>query len=136
VLRWESLNKKTDQTSCAVKGRRGMSNYELQLFIVGGVVGFASSALIAILINLLRSRREARQWKHEEEKRILDWKREDLQRKYEDLKREEERLMRSVEHKDAEIERLSAEEQRLVAENRQLRERILGKLMGDWRNHS
>jgi uncharacterized protein YlxW (UPF0749 family) len=114
-----------------VKGRRGMSNYELQLFMAGGVVGFASSALIVILVNLLRSRREARRWKHEEEKRILDWKREDLQRKYEDLKREEERLVRTVEQKDAEINRLAGEEQRLVAENKQLRERIIGKLMGD-----
>ena len=108
-----------------------MSYYEMQLIIVGGVVGFASSALMAILVHLLQRRRQKRQWKLEEEGRILDWKREDLQRKYEELQGEEKRLLRTIEEKDAEIDRLSAEERRLLAENKQLRERILDKLKGD-----
>jgi hypothetical protein len=103
-------------------------SYDLQLFIAGGVVGFASSALLAILVHLLRSRREARRWKRKEEERILDWKRQDVQRKYEELKLEEERLIGSIKEKDAEIDRLSGEEERLLAENKQLRESILDKL--------
>ena len=103
-------------------------SYDLQLFIAGSVVGFTSSALMAILVHLLRGRREARQWKRQEEERILDWKREDLQRKYEELKIEEERLVGLVEEKDAELDRLAREEERLVAENKQLRESILDKL--------
>ena len=103
-------------------------SYDLQLFIAGGVVGFASSALMAILVHLLRSRRQARRWKRKEEERILEWKRQDLQRKYEELKIEEERLIASIKEKDTEIDRLAGEEERLLAENRQLRERILDKL--------
>jgi biopolymer transport protein ExbB/TolQ len=102
--------------------------YDVQLIIAGGVVGFASSALMAILVHLLRSRRQVRQWKREEEAQILDWKREDLQRKYEELKNEEEKLIGSIKEKDAEIDRLTEEEERLLAENKQLRERILDKL--------
>jgi biopolymer transport protein ExbB/TolQ len=103
-------------------------SYDLQLVIAGGVVGFASSALMAILVHLLRSRRQARRWKREEEERILEWKREDLQRKYEELKKEEERLIISIKEKDAEIDRLAGEEEKLMTENKQLRERILDKL--------
>jgi biopolymer transport protein ExbB/TolQ len=102
--------------------------YDVQPIIAGGVVGFASSALMAILVHLLRSRRQVRQWKREEEAQILDWKREDLQRKYEELKNEEEKLIGSIKEKDAEIDRLTEEEERLLAENKQLRERILDKL--------
>ena len=103
-------------------------SYDVQSFIAGGVVGFASSALMAILVNFLGSRRQVRQWKREEEQRVLDWKREDLVRKYEELKIEEEMLMGTIKEKDAKIDRLSAEEQRLLAENKQLRESILDKL--------
>jgi len=103
-------------------------SYDVQSFIAGGVVGFVISALMAILVNFLSSRRQVRQWRWEEEQRILDWKREDLQRKYEELKKEEEKLVRTIEGKDAEIDRLAAEEQRLLAENKQLRESILNKL--------
>jgi biopolymer transport protein ExbB/TolQ len=102
--------------------------YDVQLIIAGGVVGFASSALMAILVHLLRSRRQVRQWKREEEERSLGWEREDLQRKYEELKNEEEKLIGSIKEKDAEIDRLAGEEERLLAENKQLRERILDKL--------
>jgi biopolymer transport protein ExbB/TolQ len=102
--------------------------YDVQLIIAGGVVGFASSALMAILVHLLRNRRQARQWKRGEEERVLEWKREDLQRKYEELKNEEERLVGSIKEKDAEIDRLAGEGERLLAENKQLRERILDKL--------
>jgi hypothetical protein len=109
------------------KGRRGMT-YDVQLIIAGGVVGFASSALMAILVHLLRSRRQARRWNREEEERVLEWKREDLQRKYEELKEGEERLIGSIKEKDAEIDRLAREEERLLTENKQLRERILDKL--------
>lgn len=103
-------------------------SYDVQSFIAGGVVGFACSALMAILVSFLSSRRQVRQWKREEEKRILDWKREDLVRKYEELKKEEEQLLGTIKEKDAEIDRLSAEEQRFLAENKQLRESILDKL--------
>ncbi len=103
-------------------------SYDVQSFIAGGVLGFACSALMAILVHFLSSRRQVKQWKREEEKRILDWKREDLQRKYEELKEEERQLLGTIEGKDAEIDRLAAEEQRLLAENRQLRESILNKL--------
>ncbi len=103
-------------------------SYDVQLFIAGGVVGFASSALMAILVNFLSSRRQARLWRREEEQRILDLKREDLQRKYNELKKEEEKLVKTIEGKDAELDRLAAEEKRLRAENKQLREGILDKL--------
>lgn len=103
-------------------------SYDVQSFIAGGVVGFVSSALMAILVNFLGSRRQSRQWRREEEQRILDLKREDLQRKYNELKNEEEKLVRTIEAKDAEIDRLAAEEKRLLAENKQLREGILDKL--------
>jgi biopolymer transport protein ExbB/TolQ len=103
-------------------------SYDVQSFIAGGVLGFACSALMAILVHFLGSRRQVRQWKREEEQRILDWKREDLVRKYEELKKEEEMLVGTIEEKDAEIDRLAAEEQRLLAENKQLRESILDKL--------
>jgi predicted nuclease with TOPRIM domain len=102
--------------------------YDVQLIIAGGVVGFVSSALMAVLVHLLRSRQQVRQWKREEEEQILDWKREDSQRKYEELKEEEERLIGSIKEKDAEIDRLAGEGERLLAENKQLRERILDKL--------
>ncbi len=103
-------------------------SYDVQSFIAGGVLGFASSALMAILVHFLSGRRQVKQWKREEEQRILDWKREDQQRKYEELKKEEEMLMGTLKEKDAEIDRLAAEEQRLLAENKQLRESILDKL--------
>ena len=103
-------------------------NYDVQSFIAGGVVGFVCSALMAILVNFLGSRRQVRQWKREEEQRILDWKREDQARKYEELKKEEEQLLGTIKEKDAEIDRLAAEEKRLLAENKQLREGILDKL--------
>jgi hypothetical protein len=83
---------------------------------------------MAILVYFLSSRRQVRQWKREEEQRVLDWKREDLVRKYEELKKEEVLLIGTIEQKDAEIDRLAAEEQRLLAENKQLRESILDKL--------
>jgi biopolymer transport protein ExbB/TolQ len=102
--------------------------YDVQLIIAGGVVGFVSSALMAILVHLLRNRRQARRWKREEEERILEWKREDLKRKYEELKTEEARLIGSIKEKDAEIDRLAGEEERLLAENKQLRESILDRL--------
>jgi biopolymer transport protein ExbB/TolQ len=102
--------------------------YDVQLIVAGGVVGFMSSALMAVLVHLLRSRRQVRQWEREEEERSLGWEREDLQRKYEELKKEEERLIGSIQEKDAEIDRLAGEEKRLLAENKQLRERILDKL--------
>jgi len=103
-------------------------SYDVQSFIAGGVVGFVISALMAILVNFLSSRRQVRQWRREEEQRILNWKREDLQRKYEELKKEEEKLVRTIESKDAEIDRLAAEEEKLLTENKQLRESILNKL--------
>jgi predicted nuclease with TOPRIM domain len=119
--------RQADSMSNRVKGRKGMT-YDVQLIIAGGVVGFASSALMAILVNFLSSRRQMRQWKRREEQRILDWKREDLVRKYEELKKEEEKLIGSIKEKDAEIDRLAEEEERLLAENKQLRESILDKL--------
>lgn len=103
-------------------------SYDVQSFIAGGVVGFASSALMAILVNFLSSRRQARLWRREQEQRIFDLKREDLQRKYNELKKEEEKLVKTIEGKDAELDRLAAEEKRLRAENKQLREGILDKL--------
>jgi cell division protein FtsB len=103
-------------------------SYDVQSLIAGGVVGFASSALMAILVNFLSSRRQARLWRREQEQRIFDLKREDLQRKYNELKKEEEKLVKTIEGKDAELDRLAAEEKRLRAENKQLREGILDKL--------